>query len=87
MKRSSVGRGTRGGVETLERVGALLLLASDLPFWAPVSSFCSVGSMRGLTQGLRWVVQDAGAITKDEGLNVILSNGLADPLGMELLEL
>ena len=87
MKRSSEVGGIRGGVGALGGVGASLLPASDLPPWAPASSSCSVGSMGGLTQGLRWVVRDPGAIAKDGGLNMILLNGLADPLGIELLEL
>ena len=33
------------------------------------------------------MAQDPGAIAKDGGLNVILSNRLVDLLGMELLEL
>ena len=33
------------------------------------------------------MIQDLEAIVMDEGLNVILSNKLADLLGMELLEL
>ena len=44
-------------------------------------------SAERLTEGLRRVVQDFGAITKDGSLNVILLNGLTDPLDMELLEL
>ena len=32
-------------------------------------------------------MQNPGAITKDKSLNVIFPNGLADLLGMELLEL
>ena len=40
---------------------------------------------RGI-KGLRWVVQDLGAIAM-KGLNVIFLNRLADPLGMKLLEL
>ena len=33
------------------------------------------------------MVRDPGAIAKDESLNVIFLNGLADLLGMEFLEL
>ena len=32
-------------------------------------------------------MQDLSAIARDGGLNVIFLNGLANPLGMELLEL
>ena len=46
-----------------------------------------MGLAEELTRGLRWVVQDFGAIVKDGDLNVIFPNGLADPLGVELLEL
>ena len=87
MKRSLKVGGTRGGVGALRGVGASLLSALYLLPWAPASSSCSVGLTGGLMQGLRQVVQDPGAIAKDGGLNMILSNGLADPLGMELLEL
>ena len=38
-------------------------------------------------QGLCRVVQDFGAIAEDEDLIVILPNGLADPLGMELFRI
>ena len=87
VKRSSEVRRTRGRVGVLGGVGVSLLLTSDLLPWAPTSSSYSVGLTGGLTQLLRRVVQDPGTIAKDGGLNVILSNKLADLLGMELLEL
>ena len=76
------GVGASGGVKTL------LLLISDFPdgLWASASLSCSMELNGELTQELRWVVQDSGAIAM-RGLNVILPNGLADPLGMELLKL
>ena len=87
VKRSLAGGGTRGGVEALGRVRASSLLTSDF-FGAPASSSYSPGILvGGLTQGLHRVGRDPGAIAKDGGLNVILPNGLADSLGMELLEL
>ena len=45
-----------------------------------------MGSTRVLTRELYWVVRDPGDIII-EGLNVIFPNKLADPLGIELLEL
>lgn len=39
-----------------------------------------------LMQGLH-LAQNFGTIMKDRGLNVILSNGLADPLSIKLLKL
>ena len=87
VKRSLAGGGTRGGVRALGGVRASLLPASVFPV-APASSSCSPGILaRGLMQGLRRVVQDPGAIAKVKGLIVIIPNGLADPLDMELLEL
>ena len=89
VKRSSV-KGTRGGVIALGSVGATLLpglnhLAGP---WAPASSSSSPVGLTGVvTQELRRVIRDLGAIAKDGGLNIILPNGLADLLGMELLEL
>ena len=43
--------------------------------------------VRKLTQKVYQVVQNFGAIARDGDLNVIFLNGLADPLGIELLEL
>ena len=84
MKKSLEKRGTRGGIRNSGGVRALLLLASDL---VPASLSCFLGmSTRELMQGLRQAVQDPWAIAM-KGLNMILLNGLADPLGMELLEL
>ena len=89
VKRSLVGR-TRGRVIALGEVGASLLSALD-PLarpWAPASSSSyPAGLIKVVTQGLRRVARDPGAITKDRSLNVILQDGLADLLGMELLEL
>ena len=68
VKKSLEGRRTRGGVGAAEGVGASSLPASDLlpESWAPASSSCSLGSTKGLTQELRWVMQDPGAIAKEE---------------------
>ena len=76
-----MGGGTRDGVGAFAEVGASLLPVLDLLPWAPASSSCFVGSAERLTRGLRRVVRDPGAIVKDGSLNVIFSNGLADPLG------
>ena len=78
----------RGGVEASREVEVLLLPASNLPpgFWAPANSSCFTRSTERLMQGFRRVVGDLGAIAM-ENLNVICPNGLADPLGMKLLEL
>ena len=88
VKKSLMGGETKGGVGASKEIRALLLLALDFLArpWVPVSLSYSIELTKKLTQGLRWVVQDLEAIAI-EGLNVILSNGLADPLGMELLEL
>ena len=88
VKRSSEEREIRGGVGASGGVRALLLPTSDLlpRLWAPTSLFCSIELTGRLTQGLCRMVQDLGAIAM-KSLNVILSNGLADPLNMELLEL
>ena len=87
VKRSLAGKGTRSGVGALEAVGALLLPVLDYSD-APASSSYSPGmSAAGLMQRFRRIVRDPGAIVKDGSLNVILSNGLANPLSMELLEL
>ena len=87
LKRSVAGEGTRGEVGASRGVGASLLPTSDLLPWVPASSSCSFRSAERLTQGVRRVVRDLEAIVKEGGLNVILPKGLADPLGMELLEL
>ena len=87
VKKFLAGGGTRGGMGALRGGGASLLPTSDLS-GAPVCSSCFPKMLAGgLTQGLRRIVRDPGAIAKDGGLNVILSNGLADLFGMELLEL
>ena len=84
VKRSLAEGGTRGEVGVLGEVGALLLPALD---FAPTSSSCFPKMLAGgLTQGLRRVMQDLGAIAM-KSLNVILSNELADLLGIKLLEL
>ena len=80
-------RETRGGVEALGGVRALLLPELDLS-GASVSSSCFPEMLTGgLTQGLCRIIQNPGAIATDRDLNVILLNELADLLGMELLEL
>ena len=85
MNKFLTGGRTRGGVRALERIEASLLPVSD---FAPVSLSCSPGILaEKLMQGLRWVVRDPRVIAKDGGLSVIFSNGLADLLGVELLEL
>ena len=87
VNRSLAGGRTSGRVGASGVVGASLLTASVFPV-APASLYCSPRmSARGLTQGLQQVVRDPKAIAKVESLIVILLNGLADPLGMELLEL
>ena len=89
MKKSLKQGGTRGVVEASGGVRASLLPASNLSagFWVPTSLSYSVRSIGGLTQDRRQVVQDSGAIAKDGGLNVILSNGLTNSLGIKLLKL
>ena len=87
VKRSLEKGGTRGRVGASGGVEASLLPASDL---APASSSCSMELTRGLTQGLRRVVRDPGAIAKElqsKKHDAILPNGLVDPLGMEFLKL
>ena len=77
----------KGRVRASRRIRASSLPALDLS-GVLASLFCSPEMLaRGLTQGFCWVVQDLGVIAKDESLNVILPNRLADPLGMELLEM
>ena len=84
VKRSLVERKIKGRVGALGGVGALLLLALDI---TPASSSCFLEISAGkMTQGLCQVVQDPGAIAI-KSLNVIFLNGLADLLGMELLEM
>ena len=95
VKRSLAGGGTRdgvgvsGGVGALVGVSSLLMLGPLAGLWASASSSCSpVGSGRELTQELRQV-QDPGAIArelKSKERDAVLPNGLADLLGMELLE-
>ena len=65
VNRFLAGEGTRGGLGASGRVGASLLPAFDLP-GAPASLFCSIGLTKRLTQGLRRVVRDLGAIAKEE---------------------
>ena len=65
VNKSLVGGRTKGGVGTLGRIGALLLLASDF-LGASASSFYSIGSTKGLMQEFCRVVQDFGAITEEE---------------------
>ena len=66
VNRSLEGGRTRGGVGALRRVRASSLLASDL---APASLSCSMGSTEELTQELRRMVRDSGAIAKEEEKN------------------
>ena len=89
MNRFLVGRRTRSGVRLSRVVKALLLPALDLPAtsWAPASSSCSMGLIGELTQGFCWVIQDTRVIAKDESLNMLLPNRLADLLGIELLKI
>ena len=86
MNGSSVGGRTKGRVEASGGVKALLLLTFDF-LGARASSSSSMRLTERLMQGLCWVVQDPRAIAKDDNLNVILLNGLTNPLGMEFLEL
>ena len=84
VKRSLEKGKTKGRVGVLERVRALLLLASDL---MPASlSYSLKMSAKGLIQRLYRVMQNPGVIAI-KGLNVIFLNELADLLGTELLEL
>ena len=96
VNRFSAGGGTRGGIRASGKIGALVetllfpvldLLAGP---WALVSSSCfPVRLGEGLTGGLRQA-QNPGAIAtelKNKECNAILPNGLANLLGIELLEL
>ena len=89
VNRSLAGGGTRGRMGASGGVKALLLLALDFLTrpWASASLFCSIKLTERLTQGLCQMVEDPGAIAKDEGLNMIFPNRLADPLNIELLEI
>ena len=87
VKRSLKVGGTRGEIGALGEIKASLLTALNLPLWVLASLSCFMGLTGGLTRELYWVVRGLGAIAKDGGLNVILPNGLADPLDIELLEL
>ena len=81
-----VKRSLEGG-RIRSEVGVSLLPASDLPN-ALANLSCSPEMSAGeLTQRLHRMVQDPRAIVKDGDLNVILPNGLADLLGIELLKL
>ena len=87
VKRSLEGGGTRGGMGALGGVGASLLPTSD---FVPASLSCSMRLTERLTQGLRRVVRDLGAIVKElksKEHDAIIPNGLADLLGIELLKL
>ena len=67
MKKSLVGEGIRGEVETSEKIGTSLLPAWDFGLGTPASSSCFPEKLAGeLTQKLRWVVQDPRAIGKEE---------------------
>ena len=84
VKRFTEKREIRGRVRAIRRVGVLSLSESDL---AVASSFCFLEMMAGrLTQNFYRVEQNLGAIAM-KTLNVILSNALTDPLGMEFLKL
>ena len=73
MKRSSVERGTRGGVRASKGVGASVGASSLLALnpwtgpWPASSSYSPVGSAEGLIQRLRRA-QDPRAIAIDIGL-------------------
>ena len=73
------GMGAFGGIKTS------LLLVLDF-FGAPASSSCSMGLVKVLTQRLYWT-QDLRAIAKNRNLIMTFPNGLANPLGIEFLEL
>ena len=83
--RSLAGRRTRGGVEASGGVEALALSVLDLLLVN--SSRCQEILARRLTRAFRRVVQNPWTIAKNRGLNVIFLNELANPLGMEFLEL
>ena len=87
VNRSSVGGRMKSRVGASERVKASLLPVSDV-LGALASSSSSPGILvERLTQELCWMLRDLGVIAKDGSLNVIFLNGLADLLGIELLEL
>ena len=74
VKRFLVG-GARDEIITSEKIRASLLPALDslTGLWAPASSSSSLAeSTEVVTQGLRRVAQDSGAIAKNGGLNIIL---------------
>lgn len=84
-----VRQGTKVEVGVFGRIKALLFLILDLSAKpkASVSWFCSLMRLAGrLMQGFCWEL-DFRAITKDRNPNKILSNQLADQLGMKILEL
>ena len=70
----------------LGTIGASLLPALDFSGASASSSYSPTMLAGELTQGLCWVVQDLEVIMKDRSLNIIFPNGLADLLGIELLE-
>ena len=85
VNRSSTKKKTRSGIEALRKIKALSLPELDL---APASlSYLLEMLAERLMQRLRRVVQDLSAITKNGDLNVIISNGLANMLDIELLKL
>ena len=55
----------RDGVGVSKRIGASLLLTLDL-LRAPASLSCFIRSTKRLMSGLRRVMQDSRAITKEE---------------------
>ena len=88
MKRSLAERELRGRVGALRGIEASSLSASNLePEILASSSYFLRILAKKLTQKLRQVVQNLRVIVKNRDLNVFFLNKLANPLGIELLEL
>ena len=85
MNRFLIGGKTRGGMGASKRVKTLSLPTSDIltGTWLPISLSCSlIGLIGRLTQELRQMVQDPGAIAKNGDLNIIFLNKLANLLSI-----
>lgn len=88
VKKSLVSREIKREMRALKEVRALLLRALNFPtrFWVLASFFsCLKRLTKRVMQGL-CCIYNPRAIIKDGDLNKIFSNGLADSLGMKLLE-
>ena len=75
VKKTLAKKGIRSRVGALEEIKALLLPALNLSsrFWVFASSSCSVRLNGKLTQGLRQVMQDPGAIAI-KNMNIVFLN-------------